>query len=95
MIYSCVSENTPVKNRDVLEQGRLFASWGVSQFTNDGRLIRKSEPLEAVLEVTYSNSTFIASTITLTLTMDPQTSIIRNSIIAENVPRNSLKSTSS
>ena len=96
VIYSCVSDNTPFINWDILEQGRKIASWAVSHITNNGRLIRESEPLETVLEVTYSNSTFIASTITLTTTRDPQTyTIACNRIITENVPRTSLKSKSS
>ena len=93
MIYTCVSENSPVINWDILEQGRRIASWSVSHLTNDGRLIRETEPIEAVLQITYSNSTFIASTIILTLTMDPQMYTIEcNKIIARNIPRSSLTS---
>ena len=93
MIYTCVSENSPVINWDILEQGRGIASWSVSHFTNDGRLTRETEPIEAVLQITYSNSTFIASTIILTLTMDPQMYTIKcNKIIAGNIPRSSLTS---
>ena len=91
MIYTCVSENSPVINWDISEQGRRIASWSVSHFTNYGTLIRENEPIEAVLEVAYSNSTFIASTITLTLTMDPQTYTIQcNKIIARNIPKASV-----
>ena len=91
MIYTCVSENSPVINWDISDQGRRIASWSVSHLTNDGRLIRESEPIEAVLEVAYSNSTFIASTIIQTLTMDPQTYTIQcNKIIARNIPKTSV-----
>ena len=96
VIYSCVSDNTAVINWDISEQGTLIASSTVSHVTNDGRLIRESEPIEAVLEVTYSNLTFIASTIILILSMDPQTvTVACNSIILENIPRTSVKSKSS
>ena len=96
VIYSCVSDNTPVINWDISEQGILIASWSVIHFINDGRLIRETEPIEAVLEVTYSNSTFIASTIILILAMDPQTITVScNSIIPENIPRTSFKNKSS
>ena len=87
LIYSCVSDS-PGINWDISEQGRLIASWSVSHFTNNGRLLRESEPIEAVLEVTYSNSTFIASTIKLTISMDLQ--IQCNNIIAKNIQRSSL-----
>ena len=96
VIYSCVSDNTPVINWDISEQGIPIASWTVTHFTSDGRLIRESEPIETVLEVTYSNSTFIASTIILILAMEPQIITVScNSIIPENIPRTSVKSKSS
>ena len=79
VIYKCVSENAPVINWDILEQGTPIASWTVSHFSIGFR--RESEPIQAVLEVTYSNSTFIVSTILLKPLMDPQTFTIRcNSI---------------
>ena len=96
MIYSCVSENTPFINWDITitsEEGRHIVSWTQSHFTNNGRIRREREPIQAVLEVTYSNSTSIASTITLP--MEPQTYTIQcNSVIARNIPRTSIASKS-
>ena len=96
MIYSCVSENTPFINWDITitsDEGRHIVSWTQSHFTNNGRIRREREPIQAVLEVTYSNSTSIASTITLP--MEPQTYTIQcNSIIARNIPRSSIASKS-
>ena len=85
MIYTCVSEDIPILNWDILEQGRRIASWGISHFSS--RFRRETEPIEAVLEVTYSNLTYIASTIVLTLPLDHQPYTIRcNSDIARNIP---------
>ena len=86
MIYSCVSEDLPILNWHILEQGTLIASWAVSHFSRGLR--RETDPIEAVLEVTYSNLTFIASTIILTLPLDHQPyTIYCNSDIARNIPR--------
>ena len=85
VIYSCC-DNTPFINWGIFEQGTHIASWTVSHFTS--RLRRETEPIEAVVEVTYSNLTFIASTIILTLPLDHQPyTIYCNSDIARNIPR--------
>ena len=90
MIYSCVNSKKFFINWDIFDQGGKIASWGVSHFSE--RLTRESEPIEAVLEVTYSNSTSIASTIILTLPVPETYTIKCNTIIAENIPTSSLAS---
>ena len=90
VIYSCVSSETLFINWDIFDQGGKIASWGVSHFSE--RLTRVNEPIEAVLEVTYSNSTFIASTIIVTLPVPETYTIKCNTIIAENIATSSLAS---